>query len=227
MAEFLVALAVFYTAMADLPATVVASLSSIQPLTVILYERITEAYYGKMIKDHLIARQNCRPSVLLFLVSLSFHYPNGVGKIHITERIHSPMRIEELKQWLKIYLKNKEPGIVHLEETADTLFVEYSGQKHLYIIHPQFEDKQHLLSQLTGKEHPITFVVLNTRKNIAQVIAWWDILVQYSHFSIYFVAPKTNEKWSLYPFSHNKLIEQQNLEKGLSALAEGIGYVDE
>ncbi len=134
------------------------------------------------------------------------------------------MHTEELKQWLKTYLKNKESTLVHLEETEDTLFVEYTSEKHLYIIHPHFEDKQHLLTQLLGKEHLITLVVLNTRKNIAQVIAWWDMLIQYPHLSIFFVAPKTNEKWILYPLTHDKIIESQNLEKGLQALAEGIGY---
>jgi len=148
-----------------------------------------------------------------------------LGKIKITKGIASfPMRIEELKQWLKTFLKNKEHPVVHLEETADTLFVEYTGEKHVYIIHPHFEDKQHLLTQAAGKEHQITLVVLNTRKNIAQVIAWWDILIQYPQLNIFFVAPKTNEKWVLYPSTHNKIIEPQNLEKGLHALAEGIGY---
>jgi len=53
IAEGFTVLAVFalYFAMSGMPATVVSSIAAIQPLTVILFERIAQKYVGKMTRD--------------------------------------------------------------------------------------------------------------------------------------------------------------------------------
>lgn len=138
-------------------------------------------------------------------------------------------KVSELKNWLKAFLKNKDTltkSIVHMEEADDTIFVEYTSKKHLFIIHPHFEHKQHLLTQLESKEHPITLVTLNTKKNLLQTINWWDILIEHPNLSIYFVIPSRNDKWIIHPTTHDKIIERNTLEKGLKSLAEGIGFYD-
>ncbi len=135
------------------------------------------------------------------------------------------MEIDLLKKWLKTYLKSKDAPIVHIEEGEGTLFVEYTGKKHLYLIQPDIKNIAPILEQLKSKEHPATLVLLNTEKNLVQLIAWWDELAQYPHLSIFFVLPATNEKWAIVPFTHDKISERKHLEKGLRALAEGIGYV--
>ncbi len=71
---FLIALGVFYTAMGKLPATIVASLSSLQPLAVLLYERVLSSYYGKMVKDRLLTSKLWSISLIVLgviLLSLS------------------------------------------------------------------------------------------------------------------------------------------------------------
>lgn len=136
--------------------------------------------------------------------------------------------VEDLKQWLRAYLKSKDvvtKSIVAMEEGQDTLFVEYTSKKQLYIIHPRFEDKQHLLTQLSSKEYPIILITRNTEYNLRRLIAWWDILSQYPQLSIYFVGDY--DKWVIVPFSHARIAEAGTLEKGLYAIATGIGFVPE
>lgn len=135
-----------------------------------------------------------------------------------------PEKQEELKKWLKTYIKSKEVSIVHIEEGEDSLFVEYTEKKHLYLLYSEFKNISHIMEQLENKEHPITIVTLNTEKNLMQLVAWWDMLMQYPHLSIIFVVPSTGEKWAIVPFTHDKVAERKYLEKGLRALAEGIGY---
>ncbi len=132
---------------------------------------------------------------------------------------------EELKKWLKAYLKSRlATSLVHIEESENTLFVEYTEKKHLYVIYPIFNEIAPLLDKVKSKEHSITIVALNTDKNVIQLVEWWDELAQYPQLSLFFVVPEMSEKWAIFPFTHNKITERKYLEKGLRAMAEGIGY---
>ncbi len=62
-------------------------------------------------------------------------------------------------------------------------------------------------------------LLLETRHaNTTFVVANWDKLSNLKGLCIYFVNPKLNEKWLLYPFTHNQITERSALKRGLESL---------
>jgi len=78
--EFLTFSAIFslYFAMKGLPATIVSSISSLQALAVVIFERIAHHKYGKITKDTLL-----RPKLIAILLIVI-----GVCVLYLSELIH-------------------------------------------------------------------------------------------------------------------------------------------
>lgn len=65
-------IATIFFAMAELPATIVSSIAAIQPLFVILFERVTDQLIGKISKDHLLLPKTF--AILLIVIGVALLY---------------------------------------------------------------------------------------------------------------------------------------------------------
>lgn len=65
-------IATIFFAMAELPATIVSSIAAIQPLFVIVFERVTDQFIGKISKDHLLLPKTF--AIVLIVIGVSLLY---------------------------------------------------------------------------------------------------------------------------------------------------------
>ena len=77
------------------------------------------------------------------------------------------------------------------------------------------------------KEHTSIFCY-HTEENFKYVVSHWNKLVELGrHFSLYFVSPssKGDQKWVIFPFTHHQIAEGENIEMGLTSIAERVPYI--
>ena len=124
----------------------------------------------------------------------------------------------ELKEWAQIFLKSRDilqKSITGFESLNGDFVVHKSSGDSLFLIRPEIKDVAEILEKVTGSAG---LVVLNTKKNVDAVIANWEKLSRIQGLCIYFVNPKANEKWLLYPYTHNQITEKPALRRGLESL---------
>jgi len=85
----------------------------------------------------------------------------------------------------------------------------------LFLVRPELLNVEEVLQKAAGSAG---LVVLNTKKNVDAVLANWDKLAKLKGLCIYFVNPKANEKWLLYPYTHDQITEKPALRRGLESL---------
>ena len=128
----------------------------------------------------------------------------------------------ELKEWAEIYLKNRDilqKTITGLEDTnGDFIMYKTSGDV-VFLIRPELSDIEGVVEKAPGNTG---LVLLNTKKNVDTVISNWDKLSKLKGLCIYFVNPKVNEKWLLYPYTHDQITEKVALKQGLQTLFSTI-----
>jgi len=130
-----------------------------------------------------------------------------------------------LKEWVQILLKNRDvmqQSITGFENVNGDFIVHRSTGDELFLIRPEANDVNEIVQKTTGKTG---LVVLNTRKNLEFVIANWDKLAQLKGLCIYFANPAANEKWLLYPHTHNLITEKAALRRGLEAMFVEVAAV--
>ena len=123
----------------------------------------------------------------------------------------------QLKEWVQIYLKSRDilqKTIAGFESLNGDFLVKKSSGDVLFLIRPELRD----VDEVVQKAGSVGLVVLNTRKNVDFVVSNWDKLARLQGLCIYFVNPKANEKWLLYPFTHNQVAEKVSLKRGLESL---------
>ena len=76
--------------------------------------------------------------------------------------------------------------------------------------------------EIKDNKEQIGLVVLNTKKNVESMIANWVELSKNQKLCIYFVNPKTNEKWLIYPHTHNQITEKAALRRGIETMFSEI-----
>lgn len=84
----------------------------------------------------------------------------------------------------------------------------------LFLVRPELVDVSELRS-LVGKAG---LVVLNSRANLDFVISNWQTFAALKELCVYFINPMVNEKWLLYPYTHNQITEKNALKRGLFSL---------
>lgn len=124
----------------------------------------------------------------------------------------------ELKEWAQIFLKNRDvmqkttSGFENLN--GDFVAHKTTGDV-LFLVRPELLNVEEVLQKAAGSAG---LVVLNTKKNVDAVLANWDKLAKLKGLCIYFVNPKANEKWLLYPYTHDQITEKPALRRGLESL---------
>lgn len=130
----------------------------------------------------------------------------------------------ELTSWIKNYLTSRdamEQLIVSIEDTGKDFVVHKKTGDVRFLVRPELNDTAEIKS-IAGK---IGLVVLNSRKNLDFVISNWQTFAALKELCIYFVNPTVNEKWLLYPFTHNQITEKNALKRGLFSLFSMVAAV--
>jgi len=110
---------------------------------------------------------------------------------------------EELKEWIQLYLKNRDVlqrSITGFESLNGDLIVHKDSGDVIFFIRPELDEIESLVDKARGKSG---LVVLNTQKNLNAVLKNWDALSTLKELCIYFVNPIVNEKWLLYPYEQS------------------------
>jgi len=124
----------------------------------------------------------------------------------------------QLKEWTQIYLKSRDvlqKAISGFESLNGDFVVHKTTGDVLFLIRPEFTNTDEVFEKASGNAG---LVLLNTKKNVDVVIANWDKLAKLKGLCIYFVNPKLNEKWLLYPYTHDQITEKPALRRGLESL---------
>ena len=126
--------------------------------------------------------------------------------------------VAQLKEWTQIFLKSRDimqKSITGFENLNGDFVVNKTSGDVLFLIRPELADVGEIVEKSTGNAG---LVVLNTKRNVDAVIAGWDRLSKLKGLCIYFVNPKANEKWLLYPYTHDQITEKAALRRGLESL---------
>ena len=124
----------------------------------------------------------------------------------------------ELKEWAQIFLKCRDvmqKTISGFEDLNGDFVVHKTTGDVLFLVRPELLNVEEVLQKASGSAG---LVVLNTKKNVDAVLANWDKLAKLKSLCIYFVNPKANEKWLLYPYTHDQITEKPALRRGLESL---------
>jgi len=126
--------------------------------------------------------------------------------------------VAQLKEWTQIYLKSRDvmqKSITGFESLNGDFVVHKTTGDFLFLVRPELADVNEIVEKDTGNAG---LVVLNTKKNLDVVIANWSALAKWKGLCIYFVNPKSNDKWLLYPYTHDQITEKPALRRGLESL---------
>lgn len=124
----------------------------------------------------------------------------------------------DLKEWTKTLLRARDAmkqEIQSIEDAGPDFIVHKSTGDHTFLIRPQLTAVDDISKRANG---PLGLVLLNTKKNLNFVIEHWQTLAAHKQLCIYFVNPSTNDKWLLYPYTHNQITEKTALRRGLETM---------
>jgi hypothetical protein len=119
---------------------------------------------------------------------------------------------------VQIYLKSRDvlqKSITGFEALNGDFIVHKTAGDVIFLIRPEFANADEVVEKAANNAG---LVVLNTKKNVDFVVANWDKLAKLKGLCIYFVNPRLNEKWLLYPYTHNQITEKSALKRGLESL---------
>jgi len=124
----------------------------------------------------------------------------------------------QLKEWAQIYLKSRDimqKSITGFDSLNGDFVVRKSTGDVLILIRPELSNADEVVEKASGSAG---LIVLNTKKNLDFVISNWVKLAKLKGLCIYFVNPRANEKWLLYPYTHDQITEKPALRRGLETL---------
>ncbi len=126
--------------------------------------------------------------------------------------------VSQLKEWAQIYLKSRDvlqKSITGFESLNGDFVVHKTTGDVLVLVRPELSDAGEIVEKSAGGAG---LVVLNTKKNVNFVVSNWDKFSKLRGLCIYFVNPEANEKWMLFPFTHDQITEKPALRRGLESL---------
>ena len=124
----------------------------------------------------------------------------------------------QLKEWVQIYLKSRDilqKAITGFESLNGDFIVHKTTGDVVFLIRPECVNADEVVEKAAGSAG---LVVLNTKKNVDFVISNWSKLAKLKGLCVYFVNPNLNEKWLLYPYTHDQITEKPALRRGLESL---------
>lgn len=127
----------------------------------------------------------------------------------------------QLKEWALAYVKSRDAfdkAIIKLESLdGDFVAHKHSGEVVRFLVRPEVD-----VGELAAAEGRVSAVVLNTRGNVDRVVGAWERLAKKKGLRLFFVNPVANEKWLLYPSTHDRVIERKALKRGLYGLFAAV-----
>lgn len=114
----------------------------------------------------------------------------------------------ELKEWAQIFLKSRDvlqKSITSIENLNGDFVVHKIAGDIIFLVRPELSNVDEVVEKSSGSAG---LVVLNIKGNVDFVASNWEKLAKLKGLCIYFVNPKTNDKWLLYPFTHNQITEK-------------------
>jgi len=129
----------------------------------------------------------------------------------------------KLKEWMLTYLKNRdiyEGRIKSIEECGDDFVIHRDDGDVLVLVSGHLSDSQSMVA--SAKKGRVIVAALNIKSNVEFLVKNWDSLKPFKGLSFYFVNPDTNDKWVIYPYTHDLITERAALKKGLLSLFGSI-----
>lgn len=129
--------------------------------------------------------------------------------------------INKLLEWTIFFVKNKDilkKEIKDYKILKNYIEFDYGDRKHTYYVYPQLNSE--LIEHST--KDTATVVCLNKKENLKFVVDNWDKIIKNKKFSIVFVHMSSNQRWIIYPYTHNMITEKSALKSGLQTLFEQI-----
>lgn len=128
----------------------------------------------------------------------------------------------ELLDWSEKFVRNKDLILKKIESLSffDTGFVcnHKDGSKRTYIISENLESAKELENT--------TFICLNTKNNVNYLAKNWERFIGSKTCSIVFANPKTNNQWTIFPYTHNRFCDPKTLKTGLKSLYTSVEAAD-
>ena len=122
-----------------------------------------------------------------------------------------------LSEWAVEYIKNKDlvqKRLVNIETTESLIICKYKAGEGTYFIEPTLSEK--VLAEI--KEEECTVVCLNKKENLSILIKNWERFAKFKKLCFIFVNPLINERWIIFPYTHNLITEYSSLKRGLQSL---------
>ena len=140
-----------------------------------------------------------------------------------------------LLDWAINFVKNRDilaRQINEIEKNKDNIVdfsVKYKdGKEVFFIIKALIDDINKILEKIDKNSH-FCIITLNNKANLGMVIDNWKKLLECIFLSIYFINPfsELDKKWVIYPYTHNKICDENSLELGLKSMFELVEQISE
>lgn len=136
---------------------------------------------------------------------------------------------EFLTEWTQTYYEQKDlyhKKIVCVDKDKEEcdLVIEFKDKKLCLLVQGKLS-----IADIKDSDEPITVVVYNTKENLSALFEGWDELKEKKHISILFVNPFAHgdTKWTIYPYTHDRITEKESLELGIKALFSSVELLTE
>lgn len=138
----------------------------------------------------------------------------------------SDQRREELKDWLKGYVKHRDvflKSIQLIDDNEDGFTVKFKDRETIYIIIPTLTDLNAIIEK-SEEQLQTVIAVLNIKKNLDFLILNWHKLDSDPNLTFFFINPDSKKDlcWIIRPYQHSKIADEDSLKTGLLALFESV-----
>ncbi len=133
-----------------------------------------------------------------------------------------------LVDWIINYLNNKDlllERIELIEKNKDgfDLYVKFREKEQFFIIAPILDNVGEIISKFDENRF-FGLITFNTTNNLDILIKNWGSFIKIKHLCIFFVNPfsQSDEKWIIFPCTHNNICEKNTLARGLKSMFEMV-----
>lgn len=138
-----------------------------------------------------------------------------------------------LVEWTINFVKNKDiisKKIEKIENGKDgfDLYVKYKNREQYFIIAPNIADIDAIILRLNNNSY-FSIVTLNSRENFNIILKNWHKLISFKFLNIIFANPfsETDKKWIVFPYTHQRICDENYLENGLKSMFEMVEPIEE
>ncbi|PIN75865.1 hypothetical protein COV18_01650 [Candidatus Woesearchaeota archaeon CG10_big_fil_rev_8_21_14_0_10_37_12] len=132
--------------------------------------------------------------------------------------------MSDLNEWAKTFLQQRdllEGAIVKFEDVSDGFVVHRRDGLVRVFVFPVLQK----IDEIIFAPGVVKVMLLNKKQNLDFVLRDWKKLASKKDLCIFFVNPDVNEKWILYPHTHDQITEPAVLKSGLESLFSGVPRV--